>query len=121
MIASISRSLLTLRNIGSERYFYFLLQTLPPHVSPFVDENDEERYIPEREKELRGLETSTEPHQATAPVTNNKSFDIVEEKKQKMAQKKQEEKEFTNISKSLMSNTNRKLLRNIQHGQKQKQ
>jgi hypothetical protein len=28
---------------------------LPPHISPFFDENDSERYISEREKELRGI------------------------------------------------------------------
>jgi hypothetical protein len=59
-------------------------------VSPFIDENDVERYMPDREKELRGLETSTEPHQNIANSSNNKAYDIIEEQKQKISQKKQE-------------------------------
>lgn len=54
-------------------------------------------------------------------MSDKKAFDIIEEKKQKISQKKQDEKDFASISKSLMSNTNRKLLRNIEHGKKQKQ
>jgi hypothetical protein len=32
---------------------FWVGKELPVHLSPFVDENDAERYIPEREAELR--------------------------------------------------------------------
>lgn len=39
--------------LNVKEYWYDVKQ-LPAHVSPFFDENDTERYVPEREKELRG-------------------------------------------------------------------
>lgn len=36
------------------------MKELPPHVSPFYDEKDQERYIPEREKEMRGMDAEVE-------------------------------------------------------------
>ena len=35
------------------------------------------------------METSTEPHQSITSGSNNKAYDIIEEQKQKISQKKQ--------------------------------
>jgi hypothetical protein len=36
------------------------------------------------------METSTEPHPNFSTTSNNKAYDIIEEQKQKISQKKQE-------------------------------
>lgn len=38
--------------------YWHNLKELPAHISPFFDENDAERYIPDRERELAGLPTA---------------------------------------------------------------
>jgi hypothetical protein len=35
--------------LNVKEYWHDVKQ-LPPHISPFFDENDTERYVPEREK-----------------------------------------------------------------------
>lgn len=50
-----------------------------------------------------------------------KEYDIIAEKKKKMAARKQEEKEFSQISKNIMSNKNRKLLKVIEKSRGDKQ
>lgn len=69
------------------------------------------------------METTSEPQQTfnTFAQKKNESYDIIEEKKKTISQKKQDEKDFSQISKNIISNKNRKLLRNIEHGKKQKQ
>ena len=69
------------------------------------------------------METTSEPQNTFAAFNQKKndSYDIIEEKKQTISKKKQEEKDFSQISKNIISNKNRKLLRNIEHGKKQKQ
>ena len=49
--------------------------------------------MPEREKELRGLETASENQYSATPVEKNtSSYDIIEYKKKAIANKKVEEK-----------------------------
>lgn len=50
-----------------------------------------------------------------------KEYDIIAEKKKKVAARKQEEKEFSQISKNIMSNKNRKLLKVIEKSRGDKQ
>ncbi len=47
-------------------------------------------------------------------------YDIVAEKKRELKEKKKEQKEFSQISKNIISNKNKKLLKVIEHGQRQK-
>ena len=95
------------------------IQPLPPHLSPFVNENDTERHIPEREKELRGIAQKIEEEFADADEEENK-YDIIAENKKKLESKKKEQKEFAQISKNIMSNKNRKLLKVIEKSRKDK-
>ena len=92
---------------------------MPPHLSPFVNENDTERHIPEREKELRGIAQKIEEEFADADEEENK-YDIIAENKKKLESKKKEQKEFAQISKNIMSNKNRKLLKVIEKSRKDK-
>ena len=66
-----------------------MIQTLPPHISPFVDENDKERYIPERERELRGLDE--EKVEKEVVEEEEDKFDIIVESKKKVARKVREQ------------------------------
>ena len=47
-------------------------------------------------------------------------YDIIAEKKKALQQKKKEKKQFAQMSKNVISNTNKKLLRVIEHGKQQK-
>lgn len=85
---------------------------MPPHLSPFVDENDNERYVPEREKELRGL---TEVKEEKIVEEEGDDYDIIAESKKKLAKKVKEQKEFAQVSKNVMTNKDRKLLKVIEH------
>ena len=83
-------------------------------MSPFVDENDTERYIPDREKELRGL-TETKQELVIGSDEEDDKYDIIAENKKNKAKKVREQKEFAQISKNVMTSKNRKLLKVVEH------
>lgn len=79
-----------------------------------MDENDTERYMPEREKELRGIaEEKTQSIRNHEDETDNQ-YDIVTESKKKLEKQQKEQKDYSQISKNIMSNKNRKLLKVIE-------
>ena len=45
--------------------------------------------------------------------SDNNKYDIINEKKEDLERKKKEQKDFNQISKNIMSNKNRKLLKTI--------
>lgn len=47
--------LLSVKDYAVGKVPIFVMQKLPPHLSPFVDNTDLERYVPAREKELAKL------------------------------------------------------------------
>lgn len=94
------------------------MQTLPPHLSPFVDENDAERYIPDRERELKGLGEAKQEKELVDE--EGEDYDIIAESKKKLAKKVKDQKQFTQISKNVMSNKNKKLLKVIEHSVEEK-
>jgi hypothetical protein len=67
--------------------------------------------VPERERELRGLAEGEKVAEVVASEGDN--YDIIAESKKKLAGKLKEQKEFAQISKSVMSNKNKKLLKAI--------
>lgn len=70
--------LLNVKDYWIGKVNFYLFQTLPAHISPFVNENDEQRYIPDREKELRGMETSPEQNFISKAPENTSGYDIIE-------------------------------------------
>ena len=99
--------------------YWHNVKELPPHISPFLDEKDTERYIPQREKELREMQQQQTQEIEEEQVQEDK-YDIVAEKKNQIKQQKKEQKEFAQISKNIITNKNKKLLKVIEHGQNQR-
>jgi hypothetical protein len=70
--------------------------------------------MPEREKELRGIaEEKTQPLRNLNDESDNQ-YDIVTESKKKLEKQQKEQKDYSQISKNIMSNKNRKLLKVIE-------
>ena len=94
------------------------MKELPPHVSPFYDEKDQERYIPEREKEMRGMDAEVEENKDEEE--DEDQYDIVKQKKKLAKKKKEEEKQHRKIAENVLSNKNKKWLKVIEHGKNKK-
>jgi hypothetical protein len=78
-----------------------LMKKLPPHLSPFVDTTDSERYVPQREIELRKLrgEEVMEVEQEDGKEKDSDDgehdpYDIVQEQKKKKQEKKKDLKDL---------------------------
>lgn len=93
---------------------------MPPHVSPFSQgSNSADLYVPQRERELRGMQLQPEKVHPTQNL-EDEPYDVIAEKKKLVHKKIQDVKDFAQISKNVMSNKNRKLLRNIEKGLNEK-
>ena len=67
---------------------------------------------------MRQIQTAVQPE--AIEEDNEDKYDIVAEKKNQAKQQKKEQKEFSQISKNVISNKNKKLLKVIEHGQNQR-
>ena len=76
--------------------------------------------MPERERELRELGEVKE-EKGVVEVGKDDKYDIITEKKKSIAKKDTDDKEFTKISKNIMTSKNRKLLKVIEHSLAEKQ
>ena len=79
-----------------------------------MDETDPYRHIPDREKELKGKIDKAVSSKKKEVTKDEDEYDIIAENKRNLEKKKKENKEFAQISKSVMSNKNRKLLKVIE-------
>ena len=94
------------------------LRSCPPHLSPFVSTDDEERHVPQREQEIQRMKGKAvaEKHQAEEDSMEEEDvvYDIVEEQKEKAKKKKREQKEMTAMAKGIMTSKNRGLFKAIE-------
>lgn len=58
------------------KQYWHDVKELPAHISPFCDENDQERYIPQRQRELRGEQPTQENKQEIREQKQDR-YDII--------------------------------------------